>query len=331
MVRLNDAVEQQLTFGDVSYVEPDLQASGKLVASRVRSQVDIWKFPIAGTPEENTRKGIRMTQQTGQVQTPSISPDGQEMVYLSDSGGHGNLWIAKTDGSAARQITFEQDPAVAVGVPVWSPAGNQIVFILTRNGRTAQWLVHPDGSGLRQLIPAGIWAYWSADGRWVYYVVTRNGVYYIEKVPVEGGAPVVVRSDNAVAPAAVDGSLLYYATFLRRENRWWDFEFRRARPESGNYDVLARIAGTRVPHEALNFHMILSPDGKWLVTPLTNGTTTNLWLLPAGGGAMRQVTDFGKRATLIVRRVSWSPDSKQLYAAVAECDTDIVMLNGIVP
>jgi Tol biopolymer transport system component len=331
MVRLKDAVDRQLTFGDVSYVEPDLHTSGKLVASRVRSHVDIWKFPTNGQPQENTRNGIRVTQQTGQVQTPSVSPDGQEMVYLSDSGGHGNLWIAKTDGSVARQITFERDPTVAVGVPVWSPTENQIVFILTRQGRTAQWLIHSDGSGLRQLIPAGIWAYWSTDGRWAYYVVTRNGAYCIEKVPVEGGAPVVVRSDNAVAPAAVDSSLLYYATFLKRENRWWDFEFRRARPENGNYQVLARITGTRVPHEPLNFHMILSPDGKWLATSLTDGTTTNLWLLPSGGGAMRQITDFGERSTLIVRRVSWSPDSKQLYAAVAECDADIVMLDGLVP
>ncbi|MDP8979806.1 MAG: hypothetical protein M3O35_04355 [Acidobacteriota bacterium] len=331
MVLSNGATDRQLTFGDISYVEPDLHPSGKLVVSRVRSQVDIWKFPIGGPPEENTRKGMRITEQTGQVQTPSVSPDGREMVYLSDSGGHGNLWIAKTSGSVPRQITFERDPAVAVGVPVWSPAGNYIVFILTRTGRTAQWLVHPDGSGLRQLIPAGIWAYWSADGRWVYYVVIRNGAYCIERVPIDGGAPVLVRYDNAVAPAAVDGSQMYYAVFLKRENRWWDFEVRRARPENGNFEVLTRIAGARVPHEPLNFHMILSPDAKWLATPLTDGTTTNLWLLPADGGPMRQITDFGKRATLIVRRVSWSPDSKQLYAAVSDCDTDIVMLDGLLP
>jgi Tol biopolymer transport system component len=253
------------------------------------------------------------------------------MVYLSDSSGHGNLWIARTDGSTVRQLTSERDPGVSIGVPVWSPAGNYIVFILTRQGRTAEWVIHPDGSGLRQLIPAGISSYWSNDGRWVYYVRTRNDVYSIEKVPVEGGPPVLVRSDNALTPTATDGSVLYYATFLKGAYGSWDFEFRRARPENGSYEVVARIAAARVPHDPALFQMILSPDGKWLATPLTDGTTTNLWLLPAAGGPMRQVTDFGERSTLIVRHVSWSPDSKEIYAAVADRDADILMLEGLIP
>lgn len=44
---------------------------------------------------------------------------------------------------------------------------------------------------------------------------------------------------------------------------------------------------------------------------------------------MRKVTDFGQRPMSIVRRVSWSPDSKHLYAAVAEVEADIVKLNGL--
>ena len=81
----------QLTFGDLSYVEPDVHASGKLLTSRIKSQSDIWKFPIDGSPLENTRRGTRITRQTGQAQTPSASPNGTEVVYLSDNGGHGNL------------------------------------------------------------------------------------------------------------------------------------------------------------------------------------------------------------------------------------------------
>ena len=330
-VGLNGSDERQLTFGgDVSYLQPDLHAH-EVVVSRFRSQSDIWKFPISGTPEENAHRGVRITAQTGQVQTPSVSPDGQEMVYLSDSGGHGNLWISKTDGSMVRQLTFERNPAVAVGVPVWSPDGNYIVFVLTGEGRTSEWVVHPDGSGLRQLTPAGVLACWSTDGRWLYYVRRRDGTFAIEKVSVDGGAPVPVRSDNAVAPAATDGSVLYYASFPKGGSGGWDFEFRRAMPDNGQSRILARIAGDRVPHDTTGFQMVLSPDGKWLAAPLTDGTTTNIWLLAAEGGDLRQVTDFGHRSTLIVRRVSWSPDSQEIYAATADCDADIVMLEGLLP
>ena len=147
--------DRQLTFGDVSYVEPDVHISGMVTVSRIRTQSDIWKFPVNGTPAENTGRGVRITHQTGQAQTPAVSPDESEVVYLSDSGGHGNLWIAKTDGSGVRQITFERDPAISVGVPVWSPTGNEIVFIVTRAGMTGLSIINRDGSGLRQLVAFG--------------------------------------------------------------------------------------------------------------------------------------------------------------------------------
>jgi hypothetical protein len=44
---------------------------------------------------------------------------------------------------------------------------------------------------------------------------------------------------------------------------------------------------------------------------------------------MRQLTDFGERSVLIVRRVSWSPSGKYIYAAVADIDADIVLLDGL--
>jgi hypothetical protein len=44
---------------------------------------------------------------------------------------------------------------------------------------------------------------------------------------------------------------------------------------------------------------------------------------------MRPVTDFGERSVHIVRQVSWSPDSRHVYAAVADTDADIILLEGI--
>ena len=48
------------------------------------------------------------------------------------------------------------------------------------------------------------------------------------------------------------------------------------------------------------------------------------------GGPMRPLTDFGDRSVVIARRVSWSPDSKFLYAAVADTDADIVLLADLI-
>jgi Tol biopolymer transport system component len=323
--------DRQLTFGDVSYVEPDAHMSGMLAGSRIRTQSDIWKFPVNGLPAENTRRGLRITHQTGQAQTPSVSPDESEMVYLSDSGGHGNLWIARTDGSGVRQITFERNPAISVGVPMWSPAGDQIVFIVTRPGMTGLSLINRDGSGLRQLVPLGYSAAWSADGRWVYYSRDTGDTICIEKTAIDGGPAISIRCDNAnTSVPTADGSAMYFVNLLIKSNGIVDHEIGRARPENGPSDVLTRVAGSRVPVARRSLNPVLSPDGRWLTMPLSDGATSNIWVLPTNGEPMRPLTDFGDRSVVIARRVSWSPDGKFLYAAVAETDADIVVLAGLV-
>lgn len=92
--------------------------------------------------------------------------------------------------------------------------------------------------------------------------------------------------------------------------------------------MVARIPGSRVPIWQI-VNPALSPDGEWLAQALTDGFTTNIWALSTMTGKWRQVTDFGGRATFIARRVSWSPDGRSILAAVAEGDSDIVLLEGL--
>ena len=78
------------------------------------------------------------------------------------------------------------------------------------------------------------------------------------------------------------------------------------------------------------FNPALSPDGKWLAMPLTDGLTTNIWALSTEDGRWQQVTDFGNRAIFIARRVTWSADSRSVIAAIGEGDADIVLLDGLI-
>ncbi len=332
---IGKGVPRQLTFGEASYVHPDVNSAGVLVASRMSMKFDIWKFPTDGAPAENVRRGVRITEQTGQVQTPSVSPDNKELVYLSDSGGHGNLWVTSLDGSGARQITYEQDINVAIGVPVWSTTGKDIAFVSTRNLQGwdfGLWLVSSDGSNLRNVAQRGGWACWSADGRFLYYAVSRNGRYQIEKISATGGDPVIVRTDNALSPVVDSNGTLYFGIQQANINGISSIEIRVARPENGLSKLLAQIPEWRIPTWQPAFAQILSPDGKWLTpTMLSDGPVSNIWALPTSGGPMRQLTDFGHRRTFIARRVSWSSDSKYIFAALGEGDSDVVLLEEIVP
>ncbi len=59
--------------------------------------------------------------------------------------------------------------------------------------------------------------------------------------------------------------------------------------------------------------------------PVTDGVTTDIWMLSTSTGTGRQITDFGERPISIAPRVSWSSDGRSILAAIGEGDADIVV------
>jgi Tol biopolymer transport system component len=270
---------------------------------------------------------VTVTSQTGQVLTPAASPDGDEIAFLSDSGGHSNLWVRAMQSGTLRQITFEDDPAVSVGAPVWSPNRDAIAFVSSKRLTGLEfgvWLVNRDGSNLRNIAMPGLGMAWSPDGKWLYYADTSAGA--LKKVEASGGTPVTVRSEPTRNVIGLSGGTLYDTVERPLVDGRPEFDIRAATPEAGPSRLLARIPASRVPAWQI-VNPALSPDGEWLAVPLTDGFTTNIWALSTRNGEWRQVTDFGDRAIFIARRVSWSPDGTAIFAAIGEGDSDVVLLD----
>ena len=332
---LDGRAPRQLTFGESSYESPDVDPQGNIVVSRLVSQSDVWKLPVTGNPVENARRATQITHQTGQVQTLTISPDESEVAFLSDNGGHANVWAARTSDGEMRPITKETDSRFLVAVPLWSPRGNFINFLSNRNsssGDVTLWLVKPDGSESRDLGIVGVWSCWSDDSSWLYYSSVTDGVYHIRKIRVDGGQPVEVQQKDAVACAVTrDGSTLYFLKILAQASGAWDYEIRAAHPENGPSRVLGRVAGSRVPVEALDLQPDLSPDGRWLAMPLLDGATTDVWAISTDKGEWRKLVDFGSKIVVIARRIGWSRDGRYIYASISDVDSDIVRLVGLNP
>jgi Tol biopolymer transport system component len=105
---------------------------------------------------------------------------------------------------------------------------------------------------------------------------------------------------------------------------------RRGRLETEESRVLARIASDRFPVSRSFISGTLSPDERFLALPLQDSGTTNIWLIDAERGGVQPATDFGGEAILISRRVSWTPDSRSIVAAVARRHSDVILLDGLV-
>jgi Tol biopolymer transport system component len=118
-----------------------------------------------------------------------FSPDGRQIVFSSSRSGTAvEIWVARADGSAARQLT--QGPGRWQGSPEWSPDARQIAFDSQQeDGYWQIWLIDADGGAPRQITtdatnhngPA-----WSNDGKWIYFtsIDYKAG---LGRVPATGG------------------------------------------------------------------------------------------------------------------------------------------------
>src|SRR5262249_45984073 len=149
---------------------------------------------------------------------------------------------------------LERDPTTSVGVPKWSPAGDAVVFLRTRQGRSELWTVAPDGGGQRQLADRAWAPCWSADGRWLDYQAEADNKNVLAKVSLETAQSIVLQRNGTSPAISPDGSALYYFVPLRSEIFGWrgaDLELRRAQPEDGRAEAIARIPAERIPFSPL--------------------------------------------------------------------------------
>ena len=100
----------------------------------------------------------------------------------------------------------------------------------------------------------------------------------------------------------------------------------------GDRDRLSRFEREARVLASLNHPLqnVLSPDDQWVATALADGATTNIWTISTSDGSLKQITDFGSRCTGISRSMSWSSDSRHIYAAVEESEIDVVLMDGLI-
>lgn len=146
--------------------------------------------------------------------SPSVSPDGQHVVFVKDVTGAGayDIWIMDIDGNNQQPLTsdtaFEDHPS-------WSPDGAQIVF--ERGYRL--YVMNADGSNPHNIsAPDAIedrWPSWSPDGTKILFVRRGFGTDHVYTIRPDGSTltPLTSGLDNDDFPAwSSDGTHVLFSS-----------------------------------------------------------------------------------------------------------------------
>jgi dipeptidyl aminopeptidase/acylaminoacyl peptidase len=178
----------------------------------------------------------------GSATSPSFSPDGKRIAFVSNLSGLPQVWMVESSGGYPQLVTPFDDP---VGVVRWSPDGAWLAFTVAPGGGMNEqvYLIRPDGTGLKRLSDGGKetnrLGVWSRDGR------------------------LLTLGSNRRTPAAIDSYV-------------WDVETAAARMVTENRGVGAFTDISRDRKYAILDRLVNRGDNNLFLVDLSNGHETLL-------------------------------------------------------
>ncbi|WP_394971285.1 amidohydrolase family protein [uncultured Croceitalea sp.] len=224
-----------LTTNEGTWMNLDVSPDGKTLVFDLLG--DIYKMPITGGKAIPLRSGIPFEVQ------PRFSPDGKHISFTSDAGGGDNIWVMKSDGSDAKQISKESFRLL--NNAYWTPDGNYLIgrkhFTSQRSlGAGELWQYHiTGGSGLQLtkrkndqqnlgepcVSPDGKYVYYSEDvypgGYFQYNMDPNSQIYVIKRYDFETGKTITITGGpgGAIRPQlSRDGTKLAFVKRIRTKS-----------------------------------------------------------------------------------------------------------------
>jgi len=217
----------------------------------------------------------RITDTPGEEIFPSLSPDGQFIVYASRDSGDWDIYLKKIDEPKAVNLTG--GPLHVDLEPALSPDGTRIAFRSSREGMGI-FLMDIEGKNLERLTTDGHNPAWSPDGREIVFAEDRVFDYEgrnrnpsrLFAVNAQTGERRLITDSDAVQPSWSSNGhrIAYWGVHKGGQKDIWTV------PSSGGNPIAV------TDDEAVDWNPVWSRDGKYLYFLSNRGGSMNVWRAP---------------------------------------------------
>ena len=198
--------------------------SGHVTYESWAYEINLWESPIVekldleGDLTATLRPAVSTSDQWNH--SPDLSPDQQQLAFVSTRSGNAEVWLSDRAGANARQLTtFGR---ASMRVPRWSPDGRTILISATVNGQPDLYLVDTAGATTRLTDDAAdeVAPSWSHDGSAVMFGARLSGTWQVTRLTLADRArrPLTTDGGYAAHPSPDGKSILF--TRLEQMGVW---------------------------------------------------------------------------------------------------------------
>jgi Tol biopolymer transport system component len=301
-----------------------VSADGRRLAyARFPAAQNIWVLPAPPSGVVSIKHAVPVTVENQVIETHSLSPDGDSIVYESSVGGNLDIYIRPASGGEETLIVNMPGNAY---YPQWSPDGAEIAFYSWSTDGSGAIFVAP-AAGLPDVIADtpdnDTDPVWSPDGRSIAFLVwgpahtTTVWLVLRERIGSEWSAPIQVTDFLCERPLLwhPDGASL----LCRLTDSSGDPTTNFVRVSTDG-QVLRRFSGMPIGSSA-----DVSADGSRIYVAGTySDGSKGIWWMPAAGGELTKVVAFDDPALTVP---DFSVGEDRIYLTIAEYESDIYVMD----